>query len=381
MNRLAILAATLTLAGALAGCQDKSPKQFIAEGTIYGAQGQKLYLEEVGTGNVLALDSVVINDLCQFRFVHDGTTYPMFYRLRLQNGASIPFAADSATRISITTGTDNFSGGYTINEGDPYNHQIRDINLLRQRTDRRIDSLVSEHMAGRLSLQAVRDSVDSVCIDFKHAMTSHYIYVDPKSPASYFALFQRKGEGAYFSAEDEGDERAFAAVATAYDSYYADAPYTPFLKDMALRAIARSRARRNWARSSEAASIGKRIETIAFPEIRKRDNKGIERSLTELSRKGPVLLSFTAYSAQWSPMLVSLMRKIHDEPGKLHIYEVSIDGDSYYWENAARTLPWISVNDPEGMSLQVYNVQELPAFFLIKDGQLKRLSSPEEALR
>lgn len=379
MNKLATLGIVALLTATTTACQDKGAKQFVAEGTITDASGKTLYLEEVGTGNVLALDSITLGDDGTFRFAHDGTHYPMFYRLRLQGGSSIPFSADSVAHISVQAKSADLQGTYTIIEGDQYNHHIREINLLKVQTDKRIDSLLAEHLAGKLSIQQVRDAVDSVCIDFKTTLTTRYIYVDPKSPASYFALFQRKGEGAYFSSEDEGDDRAFAAVATAYDAFYNDAPYTPFLKDMALRAIARRRARRNWEQAAE--QMQGKIESIAFPEIKLRDNKEVERSLTALANEKTVLLSFTAYSAQWSPMLVASMRKLQEAHPELAIYEVSIDGDSYYWQNAARTLPWISVNDPEGTSLQDYNVQALPAFFVIKGGQLRRISSPEEALQ
>lgn len=379
MNNLATLGTTLLLAAIITGCTGKGAKQFIAEGTISEAEGKTLYLEEVGTGNVLALDSTTLGADGAFHFAHDGTYYPMFYRLRLQDGTSIPFAADSASHITVQAKGRDLQTSYTIVEGEQYNHQIREINLLKLQTDARIDSLVAEHLAGHIGLQEVRDAVDSVCADFKTTLTTRYIFVDPKSPASYFALFQRKGEGAYFSSEDEGDDRAFAAVATAYDSYFSNAPYTPFLKDMALRAIARRRARRNWEQAAE--SVTGKISTIAFPEIKLRDNKGEVRSLTSIAEGKTVLLSFTAYSTQWSPMLVSSMRKLQEANPELVIYEVSVDGDSYYWENAARTLPWISVNDPEGLSLQQYNVQALPAFFAIKAGQLRRISAPEEALR
>lgn len=379
MNKLATLGATLLLSTLILGCGGKDSKQFIAEGTISDAAGKTLYLEEVGTGNILALDSARLDADGSFRFTHDGTYYPMFFRLRLQDGSSIPFAADSISRISIKANGADLQGSYTIVEADQYNHHIREINMLKLQADKRIDSLVAEHLAGKIGLQEVRDAVDSVCIDFKSTLTTRYIYVDPKSPASYFALFQRKGDGAYFSTEDEGDDRAFAAVATSYDAFYASAPYTPFLKDMALRAVARRRARRNWEQAS--AQMQGKIESIAFPEIKLRDNKGEERSLTTIADSKTVLLSFTAYSAQWSPMLVANMRKLHEAHPELTIYEVSVDGDSYYWENATRTLPWISVNDPEGKSLQSYNVQALPAFFVIKGGQLRRISSPEEALR
>lgn len=368
----------LSLIG-LVACSGNS-NRFTAEGTISGAEGEMLYLEEVGTGNVMSLDSVRLDKQGSFRFVHDGTHYPMFYRVRLGK-QSIPFAADSATHVVIKSSAPNLLASYELTEADPYNHQMREVIQLRQRADSRIDSVLRLYNAGTIALEEASEQVDQIARQLKTTLTNRFIFTEPKSPVAYFALFQRKGdsEAFYFSADEDSDERAFAAVATAYDLYYADAPYTPFLKDIALRAVARGRAKRAWERSAqekaEAASI------LDFPEIALHDNKGQMQSLTELAKQGPVLVSFTAYSAQWSPMLVASLHKLRETRPEITIYEVSLDGDSYYWQNAARTLPWISVNDPEGRSAMLYNVGSLPSFFFIDKGELKRLESPEELAR
>lgn len=380
MNKKTKVGVCALALGLLVACEP-SKQQFVAEGTVEGAQGQMLYLEEVGTGSFLSIDSTRLDQLGAFRFEHDGASYPMFYRIRL-GGSSIPFAADSMTHIKIRTSASSFFEGYELLEAEQYNYQIRDISHQRHQTDRRVDSLLALYTSGRLGLDEVREAVDSVKVAFKHDMVARYIYVDPKSPASYYALFQRKGgDAAYFSADDEGDDRAFAAVATAYDTYYSAAPYTPFLKDLALRAIALSRVRK--ARQDALADSAQQapVQTIAYPEIKLKDRHGVEQSLDSYAQSGPVLLSFTAYSAQWSPGLVATLRELKEANPSLTIYEVSVDGDAYYWENASRTLPWISVNDPEQYSLRSYNVQQLPTFFAIKNGELKRLEHPKQILQ
>ncbi len=360
------------------GCSG-SQREFVAEGHVLDAEGQMLYLEEVGTGNVMSLDSVRLGRDGAFAFRHDGTRYPMFFRLRLGD-QSIPFAADSLTRLVVKTSARDYFAGYELEDADPYNHQIREIALMRYATDRSIDSVLARYTAGQLDLEAAREQVLSIADGLKRTLITRFIFPDPKSPAAYFALFQRKGDGAYFSTEEDGDDRAFGAVATAYDTHFKDAPYTPFLKDMALQAVARARVRRSWE-TSPATNEPVEVETIAFPEISLRDNKGQLQTLSALAERGPVLLSFTAYQAQWSPLLVGTLRDMKTKRPDLTIYEVSLDGDDYYWQNAARTLPWICVNDPEGQTLQHYNVQSLPAFFYISGGELHRLNTPEDALR
>jgi len=111
-------------------------------------------------------------------------------------------------------------------------------------TVRYADEVAQRYQAGALTPAEQQFAIDSIQKSFKSYLASHFIYVDPKSPAAYFALYQRKGNVPYFSIYEEGDDRAFAAVATAYELYYPEAPYLSFLKDEALKAIAIRRIRR-----------------------------------------------------------------------------------------------------------------------------------------
>lgn len=211
-------------------------------------------------------------------------------------------------------------------------------------------------------------------------LTSRFIYKDPKSPAAYFALLQTyKGADAYFSLTDPRDARTFAAVATAYDTYYPQAPYTALLKQYALTALANQRASQRAAHPD--STLASKQVILDYPELSLKDKSGKVVSLTETASRGPVLLSFTSYSSEWSPALVAQLRAFHEAHPEITIYEVSLDRDSYFWKNATRTLPWISVNDPEGTSITTYNVQQLPSFFSIRGSELKRLTSPQDMIK
>lgn len=225
------------------GCQSRDEGTFVVEGKITGAEGKMLYLEEVGTGNLLSLDSIKLGADGQFVFKHPGTSYPMFYNLRLE-GATIPFCADSLTHLVMQSKADDFFRSYTLIEGDPYNHQIREVVHTRMKADKAIDSVDNIYRAGGITPLEATTSIDSIADALRVHLSTHYIYLDPKSPTAYFALFQRKGDIPYFTIDREGDERTFAAVATAYETYYPNAPYTPFLKDIALKGMAFKRMRR-----------------------------------------------------------------------------------------------------------------------------------------
>lgn len=355
---------------AVASCSS-SEEQFVAKGVVNGASGQTIYLEEVGTGSIFALDSVELDASGAFEFKHRGSAYPMFYRLRLGN-QFIPFAADSLTKVDFRANGSRFFEEYSVVEGDQFNHQIRDISLYRHRIDKQIDSLVALYNKGTITGLELNAKGDTLVRELKRTFTTRYIYVDPKSPAAYFALFQRKdGKDSYFSIDNSADSKAFAAVATAYDTYYPDAPYTPFLKTMALQAMAKARAEAKW-QSTLSGQV--EVEEIVFPEIKLPDSKGVEHSLVSLAEKGKVLLSFTAYSGDWSPDLVLALRRLRERMPELNIYEVSVDKDHYSFVNASRNLPWLCVHDPQGSILSSYNVQALPTLFLLSDGELKRVT-------
>lgn len=377
MNTRCLLSLLVLLA--LASCSPAKKNHFLAEGTITGASGQTLYLEETNADEPRLLDSVRLGDDGHFSFSAPGATYPSFYRLRLGEGF-IPFTADSVTKLSLTAKASDLFGTYEQTEADEANKQIRAISRLRWETDKKIEGILQARHTGALSNPSARSSIDSLVAGLKKALTERYIFADPKSPAAYYALFQTYRGGAYFTIDEPGDERAFAAVATAYEAYYPTAPYLALLRQAALRSLSISRARYREAHPDTTTLQG--VEVVSFPEIRLKDQHGKLRSLTqEVAQGRPTLLCFTSYAADWSPELVAELRRLQGLHPNLLIYEVSVDADGYLWKNATRNIPWISTQDLSGEVARLYNVQRLPAFFSLSPSELHRLSDPADLFR
>ena len=80
------------------GCNDSS--NFTVKGVVAGADGQTMYLENVGIADVTTLDSVKLSPGGKFKFSKPKPEYPDFYRLRLNNQL-INFAIDSTETVSI----------------------------------------------------------------------------------------------------------------------------------------------------------------------------------------------------------------------------------------------------------------------------------------
>ena len=59
----------------------------------------------------------------------------------------------------------------------------------------------------------------------------------------------------------------------------------------------------------------------------------------------------------------------------LEIYQVGLDEDEFQWKQSAKNLPWITVYNPSTTGadlLMKYNVQALPATFIIANGELAK---------
>lgn len=374
VSLLSLLAALLVVS-----CSQSTKNTFLAQGTISGAEGKTLYLESTNGDEPQTLDSVKLDAVGAFSFSQPGHSYPSFFRLRIDEGF-IPFTADSLTKLAVKASAKDLFGSYELQEPDAENAKIREVSRLRWATDKKIEGVLQALQAGSLSNLSARSSIDSLVKELKSVLTERYIYADPKSAVAFYALFQGYKGGAYFTIDEPGDERAFAAVATAYEAYHPTAPYLPLLKQTALRSLSIARERYRAAHPDTTALQG--VEVVAFPEVRLKDQQGKLRSLTEEVAKGrPTLLCFTSYAGDWSPTLVAELRRLQGLHPNLLIFEVSVDQDSYLWKNATRNLPWICTQDLRGEVAQLYNVQQLPAFFSLTSSDLQRLSEPAALFR
>lgn len=382
MNKTKLRLSLLLLLGsiALGSCSRSGGNEFTAEGTITDAAGKTLYLETTDTDEPQLIDSVTLDEKGRFRFRREAHSYPAFYRLRLGE-SFIPFAADSLTHLTLSASGKDLFSTYKIESGDEANKQIREIGQLRTATDKAIEAILTQLNNGTLERGVALARIDSLSTQLKNTLMSKYIFSDPKGAAAYYALFQSYLGGTYFSIDHPGDDRAFAAVATAYDAFHPNAPYTPLLKQAALRSIAMARARQREAHPDTTMTAAP-VEVVAFPEIRLRDQKGQMRSLTaEVAKGHPVLVCFTAYAGDWSPALVAELRTLQSAHPDLIIFEVSEDQDAYLWKNASRALPWICVQDLNHTAAQDYNAQSLPSFYAIRGTELKRLAEPADIFR
>lgn len=361
MKKIALqiqFAATLMLI-LFTGCHNAS--QFTVKGVVSGADGQVMYLENVGVSTVELLDSVRLTAAGKFKFNHARPAFPDFYRLRLNNQL-INFAIDSTETVSFVADAGTFATSYTV-EGSENSKAIKNITLAQLDANQAINKLRKEYESKQLADTAYARQVLEVADAYKD-VARQYIFTAPMSTAAYFALFQQIDGLLFFDLYDREDSKAYGAVATSFDHFYPESPRSKHLYNLALQSIKVIRAQRPVVLDS--------VETkeISYVDIELPDVGGNTVKLSEVSPANVTLINFTAYQTEWSPALNmalgELYTKYHDKG--LVIYQISLDADYHMWRNAASNLPWICVRDPQSVYSEVaglYNVKQLPALFIL----------------
>ena len=346
-------------------CNNSS--DFIVKGVVAGADGQLMYLENVGISNVVTLDSIKLAPGGKFKFTEKRPEYPDFYRLRLNNQL-----IDSTETISFVADAGTFATSYSV-EGSENSKAIKAITLAQLDANQAISRLRKEYEDKMISDTTYRMKVLAAADAYKE-VARKYIYSAPMSTAAYFALFQQIDGLLFFDLYDRKDVKAYGAVATSYNHTYPESPRSKHLYNLTLQSMKVLRAQRPVDYSN--------VETkeISFLDIELPDVRGEVVKLSTVAPGKVVLINFTAYQTEWSPALNmalgELYTKYHDQ--ELEIYQVSLDSDFHFWRNGASNLPWVTVHDPQSVYSQVaglYNVKQLPALFILdrKGNLVKRV--------
>lgn len=355
-------------------CDDS--KNFTVKGVVSGADGQTMYLENVGVSTVETLDSVKLSAAGKFKFKKPRPTYPDFYRFRLNNQL-INFAIDSTETVSFSADAGTFATSYTV-EGSENCKAIKKITLAQLDANQAIKKLRKEHEGKMISDSIYAAKVLDAAEAYKE-VARQYIYSAPMSTAAYYALFQQIDGLLFFDLYDKDDSKAYGAVATSFDFCYPESSRSKHLHNLALQSmkVIRAQSPRNYDNI--------KTEEVGFLDIELPNYLGEQVKLSTVAEGKAVLVSFTAYQADWSPALNIELAELYEKyrNNGLEIYQVSLDSDMHFWKNASSNLPWVCVRDPQSVYSQIagmYNVKQLPALFLIdkKGNMIKRIEDLEK---
>lgn len=384
-----LFAATL-VAAAIAGLTSCDKKRFRIEGTITGAADSTLYLENMGLDGAVAIDSARLSADGSFSFEGDAPTAPEFYRLRI-GGQFINIAIDSTESVSVKAEYPGMAARYEVSGSDEC-QRIKDLSAMQMALQAQVNAIAADPTLGA---EAVNDSVARVLESYKNRIKTDYIFKAPMRASSYFALFQTLYAGQqpvliFNPRTSEQDIKVFAAVATSWDTFYPKAKRGENLHNIALEGMKDVRYMRS--KRIEAEEVGAaRVNDTGILDFALTDNHGAVRQLSALKGK-VVLLDFHMFADEGSMKRIMTLRELYNRyhARGLEIYQVSVDGDEHFWKMQTAALPWIStrVDDQTQGVLQLYNVQQVPTFFLLdrncnvhkRDAQIKDIDTEIQSL-
>ena len=363
MKHISKVAAVMLAAVTMASC---SNNKFKVEGQIANAGDSVLYFENVGLEGIQVLDSVKLGGDGSFAFSGNPTEAPEFYRLRIADQI-INVSIDSTETVQIKGEYPGMAANYTVSGS--YNcDKIREL-ALKQMALQAKAIAVQQNTA--LGVKVIGDSIQSLMDAYKDDVKQNYIFKEPNKAYAYFALFQTLGQWLIFNPRtDKDDIKAFAAVATSWDTYYPHAERGQNLHNIAIEGMKNQRIIA--AQNKELEVDASKVSEAGVFDIALLDNKGQMRHLTDL--KGQVvLLDFHVFATEESTARILSLRELYNKyhAQGFEIYQVSLDPDEHFWKQQTEALPWVNVRDADGVNsqrLMIYNVMSIPDYFLIDRG-------------
>lgn len=381
---------TLALAvAAMAGVTSCNEKKFHIDGTITGAADSTLYFENMSLDGAVKIDSAKLSEDGTFAFEGTAPTAPEFYRLRIA-GQFINIAVDSTETINIKAQYPQMATQYEVS-GSEDCQRIKELSLMQSSLQAQVNAIARNP---ELGAQAVADSVSRIVEAYKTRVKTEYIFKAPMKASSYFALFQTIYAGGqpvllFNPRTSEQDIKVFGAVATSWDTFYPNEKRGENLHNIAIEGMKDVRYLRSQQQAEEIEAS--KVNTSGILDFTLTDNTGAARSLSSL-KGNVVLLDFHLFADQNSMKRIMSLRELYNKyhAQGFQIYQVAIDGDEHFWKTQTAALPWIStrVDDNTSSVLQLYNVQQVPTFFLLdrscnvvkRDTQIKDIDAEIKAL-
>lgn len=384
-NSLFAIALAVVAVLSMASCNEK---KFHVNGTIGNAADSTLYFENMSLNGPVVVDSVKLSADGTFGFDDKAPTAPEFYRLRIA-GQIINIAIDSTETVSIKAEYPGMASQYEVS-GSEECSRIKELTLMQMSLQTQLNAIANNPQLGA---DAVNDSVARVVEAYKTRVKTDYIFKEPMKASSYFALFQTLNAGGqsvliFNPRSSEQDVKVFAAVATSWDTFYPNEERGENLHNIAIEGMKDIRIIKS--KQAQGLVAADKVNTTGIIDFTLTDNKGQERRLSSLQGK-VVMLDFHLFAGEKSLQRIMMLRELYNKyhAAGLEIYQVSIDSDEHFWKTQTAALPWICTRaDDDTRVLQLYNVQQVPTFFLLdrncnvvkRDAQIKDIDAEIKAL-
>lgn len=286
--------------------------------------------------------------------------------LLLQSGDKVHVVADTA-------------GNYSV-EGSAESEKLRLVEKDYADFSAKMDSLANElsEVGNDAAREAELSSEMAGCYTGYYRKCVKYVMSNSRS-LTVVPVFYQTVAGSFYVFSQDTDALHFANVADSLALAYPDSKYVKALEQ---EAASRRKQLELRVRLQTAEEIG-------YPQLELPDVHGKKVKISDLDAKAVLLYFWSPDNALQKMANLDVLKKIYsDYKGKgLEIYQVAIAVDKPAWERivTAQGLGWTNVCDGLGENSPVigqYNLNRLPAYFLIVDGQLSdRAISDEKTLR
>lgn len=362
--------ATAVVALALSACS--KPNGISLSGNVKGAAGQTIYLEQIDLNQTSLLDSALIDERGNFTLHGNQISEPTFFKAQLTNGNSITFIADSAEHLCVIASleADNWFNSIEF-ENSAESQNLQTIISMSSAIQKSLSDFNAN--AQQLSEAERKTKNDEIvaAIDNYKSYVNQYVFENPSSFVSYYALFQNILNMRVFDVMDANDHISFATVATSLNLVYPQNTRVKHLCDYVLQAKAIQKQKKLNDQLLSAA------EEVNSPELNLPDVDGNEIALSSLKGKIVILQFWVAEDQNCRAINRQLAKLYAKYKGQgLEIYQVSLDLSKVVWESASVNdkIAWTNVCDLRGgnsIAARLYNVQQVPANFILdRDGSL-----------
>jgi thiol-disulfide isomerase/thioredoxin len=345
----------------------KTP-QFEIHGIVSDTKQGMIYLDEQEVEKIRPIDSVKIKKNGSFHFIGE-IDYPKFYNLHLGNTKIIPLLISPGEKVSIEIRSESFNQDYSI-EGSEGSQNIKFLNDTLSDTRKKLDSIENIFKDPSLSQERQNELQKEYTkiVENQREFTLRFILGHLTSMSSIYALYQ-KFDNETFVLYKNRDIQILKITGASLDTIYPESPHVKSL-------VANAASLENQIYSSGLRKLIQFAES-GFPEIALPNPNGDTIRLSSLKGKVVLLIFWASWdknSTSLNPYLVKLYKRFNSRG--FEIYQVSLDYNRESWLNAIEydELSWINVSDlsyPESLTAGVYNIQALPANYLInKAGEI-----------
>ena len=333
------------------------------EGTVAGAPSSEVVVKMLNVNHYEVLDTLKTDAAGKFSYKVDVKAgQPEFIYVFYKDTKVASLLLEAGDKVSFSADT---LGYYTV-EGS------EESSKLAQVEKDYADALITLSDLSSLSLTATGEEADAikrqmgqVYIDY-YRKSVRYVMENSSSLTVVPVLFQHFGSDLPVFAQST-DAIHFTNASDALELVYPESRYVKALR-------AEAKRRQNYMELETRLNAA---ETIGYPDIELPDVNAQKVKLSDVDAKVVMVFFWSSADASQKMFNLDFLKSIYEDYHKkgFEIYQVSLDPDKALWAKTVKgqNLPWINVCDSRGSAspyVSLYNLNVLPAAFVIADGEL-----------